>query len=294
MSDATQDPAAGDDSAGFDKESLGNVLMVAIGVCLVCSVLVSTAAVLLKPQQLANKELDQKQNILRAAGMLPEQGSEDADGRGVEELFSQFTVRAVDLDSGEFTDAVDPATYDPIKAAQDPAWSLDLSGEQDIATIGRRENVSLVYILGQSNGIEKVVLPVRGYGLWGTLYGYLAIEGDLETVAGLGFYQQKETPGLGGEVDNPSWKAQWVGVELFDEEGEPAVRLVKSRSPASSPKADHEVDALSGATLTTRGVENLVRFWTGELGFGPFLDKLGSGQATAARSARPMAPPAAA
>jgi len=289
VSDATQDPTAGDDKPGFDKESLGNVLMVAIGVCLVCSILVSTAAVLLKPRQQANKELDQKQNILRAAGMLPEQGNQDAAGRGVEELFGQFTVRAVNLDSGEFTDAVDPASYDPIKAAQDPTLSKDLSAQQDIATIGRRENVSLVYILEESNGIEKVVLPVRGYGLWGTLYGYLAIEGDLETVAGLGFYQQKETPGLGGEVDNPNWKAQWVGVELFDEEGEPAVRLVKSRSPASSPKADYEVDALSGATLTTRGVENLVRFWTGELGFGPFLEKLSSGQATAARPAAPSA-----
>ncbi|MEZ5560358.1 MAG: Na(+)-translocating NADH-quinone reductase subunit C [Pseudomonadales bacterium] len=258
-----------------NKDSLSNILIVAVAVCLVCSIVVSTAAVVFKPQQKLNQELDQKQNILRAAGMLPEDSNVDAQGRGVDELFAQFKVRAVNLDTGEFTDSVDPASYDPIKAARDPQESKELSDSEDIATIGRRENVSLVYLHeNPAGGIDRVVLPVRGYGLWGTLYGYLAIEGDLKTVAGLGFYSQRETPGLGGEVDNPNWKALWPGVKLFDGSGDPAVRLVKSRSPEGSEAAAHEVDALSGATLTTRGVENLVRFWTGELGFGPFLENL--------------------
>jgi Na+-transporting NADH:ubiquinone oxidoreductase subunit C len=125
-----------------------------------------------------------------------------------------------------------------------------------------------------AGGIEKLVIPVRGYGLWSTLYGYLALEGDLETVAGLGFYDQKETPGLGGEVDNPLWKAKWPGVQLYDEAGDPAVHLVKKRSPDGSDAAAHEVDALSGATITTRGVQNLVRFWTSDLGYGPYLKRL--------------------
>lgn len=265
-----------DSKPGFDKEGLGNVLLVAISLCLVCSIIVSTAAVLLKPQQKLNQELDQKQNILRAAGMLPEGSNVDPQGRSIDELFSQFSVRAVDLRTGRFTEEVDPASYDPIKAAKDPALSVELSDTEDIATIGRRENVSLVYLRESEGGVDKVVIPVRGYGLWGTLYGYLAIEGDLSTVAGLGFYSQKETPGLGGEVDNPAWKSQWPGVALFDQSGEPAVRLVKSRSPEGSMAAGHEVDALSGATLTTRGVENLVQFWTGDLGFGLFLENLKS------------------
>ena len=265
-----------DSKPGYDKEGLANVLLVAIAVCLVCSIVVSTAAVVLKPQQQLNQELDQKQNILRAAGMLPEGSNVDAEGRGIEELFSQFEVRAVDLRTGEFTDAVDPQAYDPIKAAKDPERSRDLSDAEDIATLGRRENISLVYIREKDGQIDRLVIPVRGYGLWGTLFGYLALEGDLKTVAGLGFYSQKETPGLGGEVDNPVWKAQWPGVALYDSSGEPAVRLVKSRSPEGSDASRYEVDALSGATLTTRGVQNLVRFWTGELGFGPFLDNLKS------------------
>jgi Na+-transporting NADH:ubiquinone oxidoreductase subunit C len=259
----------------FDKEGLRNVLFVAISVCLVCSVVVSSAAVVLKPRQILNEEFDKKQNILRAAGMLPQRARVDEQGRTVEELFSQFEVRAVDLRTGEFTDEVDPADFDPIRASKVSATSTNLTREQDIATLGRREHFSEVYIRRDEQGaIERLVIPVRGYGLWGTLFGYLALEGDLETVAGLGFYTHQETPGLGGEVDNPNWKAQWEGVRIFDETGSPAIRLVKSRSAPTSPQADHEVDAISGATLTTKGVENLIRFWTGELGFGPFIQNL--------------------
>lgn len=259
----------------FDKESLKNVLFVAIAVCLVCSVVVSTAAVVLKPRQVQNQQYDQMQNILWAAGAIPEGSTVTADGRSIEEVFAEFEVRAVDLETGDFTDEVDPDAYDPIAAAKVPDLSSDVSGEEDIATIGRRENISTVYIRRNDAGeIVKLVLPVRGYGLWGTMFGYLALEGDLNTIAGLGFYSQKETPGLGGEVDNPLWKAQWPGVELYGEQNEVAIALVKNRSPEGSPRARYEVDALSGATLTTRGVENLVRFWMGENGFGPFIENL--------------------
>jgi Na+-transporting NADH:ubiquinone oxidoreductase subunit C len=268
-------PEEADGKPGFDKEGLKNVLFVAVAVCLVCSVVVSGAAVMLEPLRTQNQELDQKQNILRAAGLLPAEGRVDAAGRGIDELFAEFEVRAVDLDSGEFISDVDVASYDPIKAAKQPGVSREIPDEQDIAVLGRREDVSLVYLKRDAAGdIDKLVIPVRGYGLWGTLLGYLAFEGDLKTIAGLGFYFHKETPGLGGEVDNPRWKALWPGVAAFDDDGEPSVRLVKTRSAAGSVASSHEVDALSGATLTTRGVENLVRFWTGELGFGPMLERL--------------------
>ena len=260
--------------ASFDKDSLSNTFIVAVGICLVCSIIVSGIAVALKPQQQLNKELDQKQNILRAAGMLPASSTTDAQGRSVEELFAEFEVRVVDLDTGEYRDDLDPSSLDPIRAAKDPDLSIALSAEQDTATIRRRENVSLVYIKRSDGDLEKLVIPVRGYGLWGTLFGYLALDADLQTISGLGFYSHKETPGLGGEVDNPNWKAHWPGVQLFNDNGEPNVQLVKRRSPPSNPQAEYEVDALSGATFTTRGVENLVNFWTGELGFGPYIQRL--------------------
>ena len=262
--------------ADFDKDGLRNVLLVAVGVCLVCSIVVSTAAVVLKPRQVANQELDKKQNVLRAAGMLAPGANVDEQGRGVEELFAQFVVQAVDLDTGELLPDVQTNGFDPVRSAKDPGQSRALDQTEDIAVLGRRENVSVVYLRRDADGqLDKVVLPVRGYGLWGTLFGYLALEGDLNTIAGLGFYSHKETPGLGGEVDNPRWRAQWPGVKLYGVDGAPAVKLVKTRSPADSAAARHEVDALAGATLTSRGVTNLVSFWTSELGFGPFLQRLG-------------------
>ena len=264
--------------AEYNKDGLGNIFFIAVAVCLVCSIIVSGAAVALKPMQVKNKELDQKQNILRAAGLLPADSTVDASGRGVEEIFSEFTPRVVDLVAGQFADDMDATAIDPLRVAKDPAASRELSGDEDIATIGRRENLSVVYIKEAEDGsLEKLVLPVRGYGLWGTLFGYLALDGDLETISGLGFYDHKETPGLGGEVDNPRWKSGWVGVRLYNDSQEASVALIKSRSAEGSAAAEHEVDALSGATFTTRGVQNLVNFWTGQDGFGPFIKNLRAG-----------------
>ena len=260
--------------AEFNKDSLGNTLFIAITVCLVCAVFVSAANVMLKPTHALNRELDQKENILRAAGLLQAGSDTGIDGRSIEEIFKDFTVRAVDLDTGEFLDDFDQKGYDAIRMAKDPAHSRALSEEEDTVTIRRRENIGLVYIKQGEQGLEKLVIPVRGYGLWGTLFGYLAIDKDLNSVSGLGFYDHKETPGLGGEVDNPVWKDKWHGIQLFNDAGAPSVRLVKTRSPEDSPAAVHEVDALSGATFTTRGVQNLINFWTGELGYGHLINNM--------------------
>ncbi len=260
--------------AKLEKDSLGNTFLIAVFLCLVCSIVVSSMAVALKPIQKLNKELDQKKNILRAAGMLPTNSNVAEDGRSIEELFAEFVVRAVDLDTGEYVDGVDLASYDPIKAASNSATSKALTPEEDIATLRRRENVSLVFLKVNDSGVDKLVIPVRGYGLWGTLYGYLALDSDLNTIAGLGFYQHKETPGLGGEVDNNKWKQAWRGVRLYDSAGQPSVRLVRQRADQASDAAAYEVDALSGATFTTRGVENLVNYWTGYDGFGPYIERL--------------------
>ena len=253
----------------YNKDSIGNILLVAIVVCLVCSVLVAGTAVALKPAQVANKQLDIRQNILRAAGLM---GNESQPAEQVNALFEQFTVMLIELETGEYSDAVDKEIFDQIKSAKDPALSSVLSADEDPATLRRLEKYALVYLIEGEQGIEKVVLPIRGYGLWGTLYGYVAVANDLDTIAGLTFYSHKETPGLGGEVDNPDWKALWPGVKIYSD-GQPAIALVKTRS-TSEQAAAFEVDALSGASLTSRGVQNLMRFWLGDRGFGPFLKKL--------------------
>jgi len=221
--------------------------------------------------QQANKELDKKANILAAAGLLVE-------GRSVEEQFANVETKIVDLETGKFTDAVDAATYDQRKAAKDPALSQKLSGEQDIAKIGRKVKYATVYLVSGPSGIEKIILPIKGYGLWSTLYGFLALESDMNTVAGLGFYEHAETPGLGGEVDNPIWKAQWIGKKVYAD-GEAKLSVIKGSVDSSSSAAAYQVDGLSGATLTSKGVDNLIHFWMGNQGYAGFLSNLQAGEA---------------
>ncbi len=253
------------------KDTVGKTIGVALALCIVCSVVVSTAAVMLKPAQQANVQEDRQRNILAAAGLLDESVP-------VADQFAGIEARIVDLRTGEFSDEIDPEGFQPIQAAKDPALSQRLSGDTDTANIGRREDFGIVYLVGNPDNPETVILPIRGAGLWGQMFGFLALEGDLSTVAGIGFYEHKETPGLGGEVDNPRWKGLWPGKRAF-RDGEVAIEVIKGTVDRSSPEAAYRVDGLSGSTLTTRGVNNLVRFWLGENGFGPFLANLKAGEA---------------
>ncbi|MEM0955484.1 MAG: Na(+)-translocating NADH-quinone reductase subunit C [Pseudomonadota bacterium] len=253
------------------KDTVGKTLGVALTLCIVCSVMVSAAAVILKPAQQANVQEDRQRNILAAAGLFEE-------GVPVSEQFADITPRVVDLRSGTFSEDIVSAGYEPVQAAKDPAMSQVLSTDADTANIGRREDYGLVYLVGDTGAPDQLILPIRGAGLWGQMYGFLALESDLRTVAGIGFYEHKETPGLGGEVDNPGWKAQWPG-KLAYVDGDVAIQVIKGTMDKSSAAADYTIDGLSGATLTTRGVNNLVQFWLGEEGYGPFLSRLKAGEA---------------
>ena len=265
-----------------EKETVGRTLLVAFVLCIVCSVIVAGAAVALKPMQSANKTLDRKSNILAAAGMI------DSGAHGASEIeatFDRFEVRLVDLEQGQFAPAdvagkAEFATdrYDPVLAAKVPAISRELHDGEDLASIKRRERYTLVYLLHENERLSRIVLPIRGYGLWSTLYGYLVLEGDASTVVGLAYYDQKETPGLGGEVDNPKWKALWPGKKIYDESGNVAISVVKGGVNPEDPRVAYKVDALSGATLTSNGVSNMLQFWMGGNGFGPFLARLRGGE----------------
>jgi len=253
------------------KESTSRTLLVALAVSLVSSVFVAGAAVSLKPVQIENRQLDKQRSILAIAGL----GEPTMSAREVKDLYnSRVKARVLELDSGEYSDAYDPNLFDPLKAARDPKMSDALRGDEDIALIKRRERFTTVYTVEQEGRLESLILPVRGYGLWSTLHGFVALKRDLNTVVGLGFYQHAETPGLGGEVDNPKWKALWPGKVLFDDAGKPIIKIVKGGVDPASPDANHQVDALAGATLTSNGVDHLLQFWLGEQGFGPFLAKL--------------------
>ena len=253
------------------QNSIRKTFIVAFLLCLVCSVLVSTAAVVLQPQQKKNKERDKQFNILVAAGLV--QPDEMVSDTRIQQLFSRITPKIVELATGVFTDEISADRFDQYKAAKDPQRSTALSQEEDLAGIGRKSLYARIYLLlNEAGQLQKLILPVHGYGLWSTLYGFIALEPDFNTIAGLGFYQHAETPGLGGEVDNPAWKAQWPGKKIYAN-GQPEIELVKQKS--DNPQAAvYQVDALSGATLTSRGVTNLLHFWLGESGFLPLIHRL--------------------
>ena len=256
------------------KSNNAKTISVALMLCLVCSVLVSAAAVGLKPAQVENARLDRNKNILVAADMYDAE-SDTADD--VAERFKDFDVKIIDLNKGNYLDddelktagIPDRNAYDASQATKNQALSEDL-GDNDPAGIGRKPKYAKVYVKEDDAGKpELVVLPIQGYGLWGTIYGFLTLESDMNTIKGISFYEHKETPGLGARIEEPEWRAQWNGIHSYDDNGDVATGVTKAGNPK-----DNWVDGISGATLTSRGVSNMIQFWLGDQGYKPYLDML--------------------
>jgi len=256
------------------KSNNAKTISVALTLCLVCSVLVSAVAVGLKPAQVENARLDRNKNILVAADLYDAE-SDTADD--VAERFKDFDVKIIDLNEGTYLDddalktagIPDRNAYDASQATKNQALSEDL-GDNDPAGIGRKPKYAKVYVKeDDASQPEAIVLPIQGYGLWGTIYGFLTLESDMNTIKGISFYEHKETPGLGARIEEPAWRAKWSGIESYDENGDVATGVTKAGNPK-----ENWVDGISGATLTSRGVSNMIQFWLGEQGYKPYLDML--------------------
>ncbi len=215
----------------FERDSIGNTLTVAIGLSLVCSILVASAAVILKPVQQRNAEEYRQRIILEVAGLM-------APGADIAERFAGIESRQVELAGGDTREVY-----------------LDLA----------------------DGTVRQVILPIEGPGLWSTMRGYLAVDADGSTIRGIRFYEHGETPGLGDQIDRDDWRSQWTGKQIYDDGGNPRIEVVKGFVAVDSPNSHHQVDGLSGATLTGNGVTDLVRHWTGPDGFGPYLRNMGGG-----------------
>ena len=251
----------------MSKDSTGKVLTVAFVLCVVCSILVSAAAVGLSSRQERNKVEEKRKNILLAAGIYEA-------GIPVEDQFSNIQTRIVDLQTSEFSADFDAASFDSRSAARDAETGYRIPPELDLAAIKIRSRYKDVYLLMEGDALQQLILPVHGKGLWSTMYGFVALADDLTTVNGFAFYEHGETPGLGGEIDNPTWKKQWPGKKIYDESGTTRIEVLKGRVDQSSENAVYQADGLAGATLTARGVGNLLTYWMGDDGYKPFLEKL--------------------
>jgi Na+-transporting NADH:ubiquinone oxidoreductase subunit C len=253
-----------------ERDTPGRVLAVAALVCVVCAVLVSAAVVVLRPIQDRNAMLQRQRGILEVAGIF-------RPGESVASQFERVEARLVDLASGAYVEGGDAIRFDIAKAARDPELSDPVPAGSDVARINRRPRTMPVFLVRGEQGIETVILPTHGYGLWSTMYAYVALDARGERVKGVTFYSHAETPGLGAEIENSRWRASWVGKRLLDESGQ--VRFDIAKGVPAAADAEHRVEAISGATLTGNGVENMIHYWLGEQGYGPFLARLRSGGA---------------
>ncbi len=247
-------------------------------VCVVCALLVSIAAVSLQPRQAANARLYMEKNVLVAAG-LAEAGA-DLSEQQVRAIFERsIRARLVDFATGELVPEgkVDARGYDQRRARSDPAASR--VAPPNTAGIGRLPNLGIVYFVMKDGNPEQVVIAVEGLGMWGTIYGFLSLDRDGNTVRGLTYYEQKETPGLGGEIGNPKWQALWRGRKGFDDQWNAKITVIKGQ--AGSPETDPlHVDGLSGATVTSNAITRLMQFWLSDNGYGKFLKRFREGAAT--------------
>ena len=254
------------------NETVLKTLGVTLVVCLLCSLFVSFTAVSLRDQQNTNKLNDKRIKILEAANLYDE-------SKSIEEQFKNLEIRFLDFDTGnvfsEYKD-FDLDNYDQLKSLRFPDQSKPVPADKDIAIIKNRENIGKIYFSKKDNEIDKLILPIRGYGLWGTLYGYIAIENDFNTVVGIEFYEHKETPGLGGEVDNPNWKDIWVGKKIY-KTGDVHLQVIKGAVDQNMDDSIYMVDGLSGATLTSKGVSNMIQYWFSDSGYLKLLENLDYG-----------------
>ncbi len=210
-----------------DNNSTKKVFLVSFILCAVCSVLVSVSAVLLKPIQQANRELDIRRNLLIAAGLIDPEASKAT----INTEFEKIEKVPTETSRGE----------------------------------------RIVYIVKHNGNITHYIFPVEGKGLWSTMYGFLALSADFRTVRGMGFYDHGETPGLGGEITNPGWLASFNDKIAFDKNMVPKLQVLKGEVDLTSDSAKYQIDGLSGATLTTKGVDALIKFWLSEEGYLPFV-----------------------
>lgn len=258
----------------MSADSTKKIIGVALGVCAVCSILVSTAAVTLHNIQEKNKTQERIKNILVAGNLY-------SDETNMEEVYKEkIRAEIIDIKTGEaipesqYNDELNPNSFDLKIVASDPEYIKPIPANKDIANIKTMPKFMAVYFVENNGEIEQVILPIYGKGLWSTLYGFIALSKDLKTISGFTFYEHGETPGLGGEVDNPRWKQIWKGKKAFDDNWNLKIQVIKGKVDKNSPEAKYEVDGLSGSTLTTRGVDHLVRFWLGKEGYRTFINKL--------------------
>ncbi|MFN6194197.1 MAG: NADH:ubiquinone reductase (Na(+)-transporting) subunit C [Planctomycetota bacterium] len=238
----------------MNTSSNGYVLGFAVTVCVTISAMLAATATSLGPMQQEAAELDRQKNVMMAAGLL--QAGETKPQAELRKLYDERIKEVVvDTESGKVLDGkaagdADKLNKEGASAARDPA--------------AKKKAEARYRVVAQAKGTDgkaTYVLPISGKGLWSTIYGYLALGEDASTVKGVTFYKHGETPGLGGECENPEWMAKWDGKSILDDSKKLVGVIVKKGAidPAIPEDKRHKVDGLSGATITCNGITKFVK-----------------------------------
>lgn len=212
-------------------------------VTIICAGLLSSAAYFLKDKQQINVEVDMKKNILKAVKLLDskkisQKETLDSYNKYIESFVVNSQGEVVDLPEGTSVEDIDPEKED---------------------TKPEDERLYPVYVKQDNSQISAYCIPIIGKGLWSTMYGYLALEPNVNKILGITFYKQAETPGLGSEVESEGFQNKFIGKEIWDaEDNLVSIKILKLEPAADSPNIKHEVAGISGATKTGEGVMNLL------------------------------------
>lgn len=264
-----------------NKESYSKVILFVLVVSFISSVVVSSIAVYLKPMQVRNVKLDLKKNILKAAGFSVDSGySKDVDSMSVNEIESLYSKYikpvVVDIKNGDINESLDYKSYDQDKASRTKGNFF--IAPPNGARVMRVPNNMIVYFrLDNQGGIAGYIFSMSGAGLWSNMKAFVSLGVDFNTINSLVYYEQKETAGLGAEVENPKWLKLWKNKKIFNSDRQVSITVTKDPSSAQTP---YGVDALSGATLTGNGVTESFKFWFGPSGYGKFINKFSSSRSS--------------
>ncbi len=216
-------------------------LFFAAVVTIVCSLILASAATLLKTKQLENVALDKRKNILMAFGF----DVAGKDGSSINQLFEdKIKPQAIDSEGNEI-------------AGLNAKEVEDLNAEEEQKKADPKARQLPIFVLNDKKGnVEAFTIPIQGKGLWSTLYGYLSLEKDANTVRGITYYKHGETPGLGAEVENADWQSQFKQDKKIYEKGKlVSIAVVKGKDTTKDP---HAVNSISGATITSNGVTKML------------------------------------
>jgi Na+-transporting NADH:ubiquinone oxidoreductase subunit C len=217
----------------MDRNSNKYTFIYSIIMVVVVATILTLVAVSLKPAQKKNIELEKKKNILSALNI-------ESTTDNVESLYDKYIIENYAINIiGEKLEGVD-------------AFNIKLKDELRKSD---SEQQWPVYVAKTDKGEMKYIFPLYGKGLWGPIWGYFALNEDLNTVFGVNFDHKSETPGLGAEINTKKFQSQFSGKQIFDEKGEfVSIDVLKIETSDNS----HAVDAISGGTITSNGLADMI------------------------------------